>query len=363
MHDVTYWPESLQRPLLRAAFLPGAAGVAAWEMWRSQVRMEDHADPGSFRLLPRVCRNMRQHGIDDPLLAKLTGIARQSWFKQQSAFRTLAPHLQSLRAAGVDVLMLGSMAAALRCSDDPCESEPVWSWLVRPDQAVAALRRLRSSGWRLDAPPPDPLLRAYVAHRSAQTFCGPDEQRLELSWQWWPGHSDDEVWRAAEKGEVHTVPVFLLAPADHVLYACAQAKPRYWRAIEVMLVVEAVHGNVDWARLESEARRRRLEPAVAETLSYIQDALDAPLPPDVVTRLAAAPPVAPVRAPNGAGSPHPTIRQEVSRLWASHRECSDGLGLGRRLFYFPKYLQYVWRLEHVRQVPRRALASTRYLLR
>ena len=101
----TYWPDSLQLPLLRAAFLSGAAGLAAWETWKSQVNMDDYPDPGSFQLLPQLYRNLQHQGLDDPLILKLKGIARQSWFRNQRNFSLLAPHLQMLKEAGMEVLM------------------------------------------------------------------------------------------------------------------------------------------------------------------------------------------------------------------------------------------------------------------
>lgn len=356
---VRLWPVSLQRPLLRAAFLSGDAARSAWAEWRTAVDLDAHPDPGSFRLLSRVCRNLRQLGVDDPVLAKLAGIARQSWFKNQSAFGACAPHFGSLHSIGIDVVMLGSMAMALRCPDYALEPRPRWSWLVRPEHAVTAIRQLRASGWKATTPPPDALLPAFVAHGSAQSFVGTDGQRLDLAWQWLPGHADDETWLRAERREAHHAPVFLLAPADHVLAVCAggrppTATPLFWRAIDVLLLAD----GVDWGQLVAEARRRRLEACVAETLRYVQDALDAPLPRDVLARLDAAPVDAPL-----APTARPTIRHELARLWASQRAHCSGLGLGRRLLYFPRYLQYAWRLEHLRQVPRRAFASTRYLLR
>ena len=163
MTAATFWPESLQRPLLRAAFLSGAAARSAWEAWRAEVDMEQYPDPGSFRLLSQVCRNVRALGVTDPILEKLQGIARQSWVKNQRAFAALAP---IARTAGVDVLVLGTAAMALRCPDYAFETEPHWSLLVRPEHAEAAIRRLQTAGWTPAASPPDALLPAFVAYRS-----------------------------------------------------------------------------------------------------------------------------------------------------------------------------------------------------
>src|SRR6185436_7611172 len=92
--STTHWPDSLQHPLLRAAFLSGEAGLSAWETWKSQVNMDDYPDAGSFQLLPQLPRNLQNQEVDDPLLLKFKGVARQSWFKNQQTFSTLAPHLQ-----------------------------------------------------------------------------------------------------------------------------------------------------------------------------------------------------------------------------------------------------------------------------
>lgn len=359
-----FWPDALQRPLLRAAFLGGDAARAAWEHWRARVPLDDHPDPGSFRLLPQVCRNVRRLGIDDPVLEKLSGVARQSWFKNQRAIADLVPYVRALHAAGVEVLPLGSVAMMLRRPDYACERTPEWSLLVRPDHAPAALRQLYASGWRTATRPPDPLLDAYVAFRSGETFHGPDGRRLDLVWQWLPGHADDDVWRAAEPVRLHDVPVRRFDPVDHLLYVGAQrrppvARPEFWGAVDVMLIVDAVNGRVEWTRLVREVGRRGLAPWLGDTLRHLDDALDAPFPAEIVRRVAAEHGVPPV----AALPPHATIPQEIARLWARYCAFGGDLGLVRRLVYFPRYLQYLWRLESLRDVPRRALASTRYLLR
>jgi hypothetical protein len=353
----TFWPESLQQPLLRAAFLSGAAARAAWDRWRSLVDIEQYPDPGAFRLLPQVCRNVRALGVDDPLLDKLQGIARQTWFKNQRAFAALAP---VVRAAGADVLVRGDAAMALRCPDYALDAEPAWSLLVRPEHAETVIRRLQASDWVPADPPPDALLPAYVAYRGTQAFRGGDGARLRLAWRWSLDHPDDGVWSRARPVAVHDVTVALLGPADHVVDVSAEAaRPLFWRAVDVMLIACAADGDLDWARVVAAARERGLAPRVAETVRYVQDALDAPLPDDVVAALHAGS----ATAACDLAPPSTTIAREVSRLWSSYRACSGPLGFGRRLLYFPKYLQYAWHLDRLSQVPRRAWVSTRYVLR
>src|SRR5262245_53419620 len=100
------WPAREQTLLLDAALLPFDAAWSAWQAWKTAVDFENGLDRGSYRLLPLVYRNLSRPGLEDPLLGRLKGVYRLTWYKNQFLFRTLAEVLRRLDAAGVPALVL-----------------------------------------------------------------------------------------------------------------------------------------------------------------------------------------------------------------------------------------------------------------
>jgi len=92
--EQTFWPTAQQELLLRASLLKGKQATDAWEEWISTVDI-DHLDLGSLRTLPLLYRNLHTQGVKHPLMSKLRGIYRLSWYKNQTLFH----HIGSVLAA------------------------------------------------------------------------------------------------------------------------------------------------------------------------------------------------------------------------------------------------------------------------
>jgi len=76
------WPTREQELLLRAALLQGNDAINAWHEWKSSVDIEQ-LDQGSYRLLPLLYRSLHIDGVEDPLMNKLKGVYRMTWYKNQ----------------------------------------------------------------------------------------------------------------------------------------------------------------------------------------------------------------------------------------------------------------------------------------
>ena len=142
------WPSPVQVLLLRAALLDGAAAHAAWAGWKRATSLEA-IDPGSYRLLPLVYRNLLRAGVDGPLLATLREVYRDTWYRNQLALRDLAASFRALDAAGIPLMLLKGLALShvyyrdlgLRPMDDV-------DLLVPVEHAPAAAAVLHGLGWR-----------------------------------------------------------------------------------------------------------------------------------------------------------------------------------------------------------------------
>src|SRR5947208_1037833 len=63
------WPTAQQELLLRAVLAKGEQALTAWQEWKADIDIEN-LDEGSTRLLPLLCRNLKNEGVNDPLMAR-----------------------------------------------------------------------------------------------------------------------------------------------------------------------------------------------------------------------------------------------------------------------------------------------------
>src|SRR5262249_54557182 len=136
-----------QELLLRAALLDGPEAEGAFEAWQARVDLAQ-IDAGSFRLLPLLYANLTRLGIRSPLSARLRGIHRQAWYRNQVLFRRGAETLRALEGAGIPTLLLKGIPLALLHYRDEAVRPMADADVLVPTQAVTgALAVLRRAGW------------------------------------------------------------------------------------------------------------------------------------------------------------------------------------------------------------------------
>ncbi len=295
MPDHKYWPEASQRDLLRATFVAGATGAAAFQAWKTQIDMADHPDIGSFRLLPTLWRRLLADGIDDPVLSKLKGIARRNWFQNQRFFRSWAPLLGSLHEAGIPCLLLSGPSLALTLRDYALLTESVLGLLVRPRQARQAVEHLQAAGWRPKKQLPVPLTESYVARTRMLGLR--NEESCEVRFHWRLSTplcgAGSDCWDHAVQVSAHGIPLAVLSPADQILYCCTEDsltpdRPMFLRAVDVMLLIHG-EARIDWERIVEQARAPSVAVPLLEVMCYLQSVLDARIPPPVWEQLVSLP--------------------------------------------------------------------------
>src|SRR5690606_24502462 len=149
-------------------------------------------------------------------------------------------------------------------------------WLMEHRQGLAFTRDVlmgRHKGWAFDRPP-----NAHV-----------DVHWCMLQQARWAG-VDDLAWRTARPGTLNGRSVLVPDDTHLLLHGCVHAgfanggQAVGW-ATDAMLVLR--RGAVDWPLLTALAEERALTIPVAAALGYLRDALEAPVPDDLLRRLQA----------------------------------------------------------------------------
>jgi Uncharacterised nucleotidyltransferase/ABC transporter len=352
-------PTSEQELLLRAALLHGDAALEAFRAWRVCTDF-NRLDTGSYRLLPLLYRNLLQHHSGDPLLAKLKGIYRKTWYRNHFLFHHVTPLLHALRDAGIATLLLKGPALVLQYYRDyglrPMDD---FDMLVHLEDAPAAMRMLKEFGW---APKLQNLRspEALIPLRHCGEYQDGVGEHLDLHWHVLqecrqPG-ADDDFWSGAVPITMGDLTTPALNPTDQLFHVCAhgmrwsQVPPVRWAA-DAWVILTTEDANIDWQRLCAQAEKRRLVLPLRDALAYMCDKLGAPIPPDAAAQLQAMPLTSREHGEYAARTHPPRFLGYMPAMWLDYAGDADRRALPVKFFKFARLLQYTWDVEHLWQVP------------
>jgi hypothetical protein len=356
------WPTHEQELLLKACLLSGEGALAAWQAWKSSDAPDD-LDPGSFRLLPLLYRNLRAHDLPAQEMGWFKEVYQLTWSQNQLRFHRMAAILRALHEAGIRTMVLKGAALVLDYYRDHGLRPMVdFDLLVPTEQALAAVDLLAGQGWQPIRRALDSLTEASLSMWHGEGFQSEGGQALDLHWHMlveccYPG-ADDDFWENARPLDLCGVPTWAPGPTDHLLHICVhgakyRALPQFRWVADAMAILGRPEAEIDWARLVAQATERRLILPLRHTLRYLGDIFDAPIPPATLKALDREP-VSPVERLEYRSATRP--RGSLGRLptlWTRYARYVRGAKRERlrpRFLGFPRYLQGYWELEHLGQL-------------
>lgn len=292
-------PSHAHELLLRATLLDGASARQAWEQWLSELPIAP-ADGAAARMFPLVHRRLEgpgallgpvTHGPGADIARRASAAFQQTRYRNALLFDEAAGSLRALAAHGIETCLLKGAALAVSAYPDPA-LRPMSDVdiLVRPGDLLRAAEVLRQSGWHT----PFTFDAAVVVEAHAAPFTNETHGSIDLHWRSLdaPEESvgDHSLWAASRPVVFSDAPTRVPAPADLLLHACVSGQ-RFGEDVGCRWVADALailaseREGVDWARLETEARRHGESRAAADALDYLRHAFDARVPGEVLARL------------------------------------------------------------------------------
>ncbi|MFI5180922.1 MAG: nucleotidyltransferase family protein [Thermoanaerobaculia bacterium] len=345
--------------LLQAALAAGNEAMAAYETWRLDVE-RDRPDSIAWRILPLAGWNLESTGLDFEDLPHLKQLHRESWARNQYLFAATAPAVEALERASIPTLLLKGAALALTVYPSPGLRPMADVDVLVPERLAAPARRvLAEAGWRPNPREPERRL----AHLHAQEFVREvdgEPAALDLHWRaLWEGREpagDDAWWESAEPLCAGGFQSRVLAPADQLVQLCAHAarwspQPACYAAADVVMLLRARGGRMDWERVAHQAAKRRLVLAVVTALAALTERFGAPVPPATLYSLTRMPVILRERAEFHARQLPSALSRGLFLHWCDLAREAPHASAARRLGRFPSYLREVWNLEHLWQVP------------
>jgi hypothetical protein len=341
------WPTHTETLLLRASLLDGDDASSAWEQWHATVDLE-RLDRPSHRMLPLLSRNLDRIGVRDSALAKLRGVRRQTWYKNQFRLRELAYLLERFNEAGLPTMVLkGAALTSLYYRDISVRPMNDFDLMVKIEQRQAALKLMRNLGWK-------PKFISYLEGFHAACFANARGQTADLHWHalehCCEAGADDDFWAAAVTIDIGNVRVCALSPTDNLLHICAHAARAggelalRWAA-DAMAIIRGAGDQIDWDRMVRQAQKRHLVLQVAGALGFLKENLAAPVPPEVIARLNALPVSWSDRVEYRLIIRPYGLWTAPGRLWFRHRRFNPEHGF---TYSWLKYPGYLWRCAIVR---------------
>jgi hypothetical protein len=343
------FPSPQQELLLRAALLRGQDAIEAWKEWKSCVDLEQ-VDLGSHRMLPLLYHNLLTHGIKDPSMGKYKGVYRQTWYKNQILFHAIASLLRSFKGANIQTLTLkGAALTVLYYKDYGLRPMNDFDVLIRMEDALPAIEFLQSLGW-------EPMYfiptEKYISVSHSHGFRSRAGQEFDLHWHLLSQsrgmiNSDNDFWEGAIATSIHDVATHALNPTDQLLHICIHGArwnytpPFRWVA-DAMSILNAAQSDIDWNRLITQSRKRRLILPLRESLHYLRNLVDAPIPTEILRSINDLPIPKIERIEYRVNMSPPSRRTAVIDLWCQHSRLIGDKDLSYKLIRFPQFLSRIW---------------------
>jgi hypothetical protein len=351
--------------LLEVALSDRPAALRAWHELRPELDLQT-LDGGAYPLLPFVYKNLEAAGIDDPDLARLKGIYRNTWVRNNLLVERTGAIAGTMTAAGIPFLVVGSIGTALRFYPE-LGLRPVSyiELLLADDSSAAAARALADAGWRPD--------RAVATTGSEPTvLSGPEETAVLLRTVLAPdfvlasgADAHARIWEAATRIELRNTSVPALAETDELLAAivtgarAAPGRPIEWLVDAVMILRQSPE-RIDWERLVAIGVDAGQGLRLLGALHALDPLAGPAVPVEIRNRLAAHKATARERLMYVCTTTDAWPLGSFPQAVGEHLAQTAGSSAATTIRRLPAFLRRRWELEHTWQLP---LAGARRALR
>jgi hypothetical protein len=351
-------PGELQVNLLKAALLQQVpACEEALNQWSAQADI-DHLDGGSFRLLPLLYQNLRKHEIQHPLLTKLEGIYKLAWYRNQMLFRQAAVVITEFSKMKIDTLLFKGVALALHYYTDagtrPMQDVDI---LIHGNNARNAIEWFINAGWI-------PTERTFLSNHTPSDsyfrsvhgdgFKNNEGYEIDLHWHVMAeccyDAADEFFWDGSQPFESGEITSRSLNDSDLLVQTCVHGVrwnevPSLRWIVDALMIINHPASRIDWERVLKTAQDFRLNLQLIQTLGYLKQEFDAPIPKKTLAALNSAP-VSKLEIKENAIR---TNRKDIIGGWIAdyyhyraYSRLTESKNTFIRLAYLPLFYKNIW---------------------
>jgi hypothetical protein len=285
------FPTRQQMLVLEASLLPAEQALAAFRKWVGLIDLDADFEYDTFRLLPLMYDNLHRHGVSHPLMSRLKGIYRQTWYKNNKLFADLGPVLEALHGAKIPVLLLKGVPLiehyyrniALR----PMADIDV---LVPPARAREAIELMTPFPYQRIADPSAD----FMKFRHAMGYWSPGNGEFDLHWhalyECQDAGADDFFWKHARPMRFGGIDSLAPDATGLLLHTVIHGfrwnpePPIRWIP-DALAILRTAGGEIEWDAMADYAGEQKLNHRLRLPLQFLQQHFAAPIPDAILTRL------------------------------------------------------------------------------
>ena len=349
------WITSQQELLLKASILHGDDAIQSWEKWKSSIDF-DHIDPGSYRLLPLLYSNIIKYEIKDPLINRIKGIYRRTWCENQILTNQAIKLLKLFHSEGIETIVLKGIAmTVLYYKDYGLRPMSDFDILIPTKKAPEAIRLLRKSGWKPGYKSPEHII-SFIHSCDMCDISG--LYHLDLHWhlliECCQANADDDFWEGALQVNIKDNYTYVLNPADQLLHTCIHGMkwsiipPFRWVA-DAMMILNSSQTEIDWNRLISQAKKRRLILPLQKAIDYLFNNLNAGIPENIFETIQKITVTTQeyLEFKFKISNQKRKLLGNIPVLWFDSLRLSENMPPIHKLTGFVNYLKHFWDLESI----------------
>ncbi|HSD46733.1 MAG TPA: nucleotidyltransferase family protein, partial [Pyrinomonadaceae bacterium] len=232
--------------------------------------------------------------------------------------------------------------------------------LVHPHQVEHAMDLLGKLQWK-----PfrylQPRMRIPIVHSTPFEDDGGRQVDLHwhLFWECFNANDSEVYWNNAVPIQIRGTKTLALNSTDQLLHTCwhgarwNEVPPIRWVA-DAMAILAVSAGQMDWSSLLKKAQRHRIVLPVKDSLEYLKNKFEAPVPDSVLKSLSA------VRSSKIERENYelilnptapPTTSKILRQLYYDYRWLTSSTSARIKTLAFAKHVQAKWEIDHLWNVP------------
>ncbi|NUM34003.1 MAG: nucleotidyltransferase family protein [Candidatus Brocadiae bacterium] len=354
---IHYLPTDSQELLLKAALNLGQDAIESWEEWKRREDI-DRIEDASYRLFPLAYHNLQKQGSKDPLLEKLKGVYRLTWYRNQLLFHRTNAVLSAFQSHSIPMLVLKGVPLVLfYYKDHGLRPMNDFDVLVPKSQISLACETLFELGWKVK----DETLERYLSLYHCIPFVNKEgfeidlhQSMLQLSPQ---NTADEDFWQESIPATIDKVNIRILQPTDTLFHVCTHGAT--WEKLnlirwvaDAMTILRSPDVPIDWKRLLQTSRKQESVLAMRDTLVYLSQTFHAPIPADVLEEFQRQPARTMERIVYYTGTSEKRMHLGfLFKCWYIHSRQFQSMPWYKKMCHFPVYMQKILKIRYLWQVP------------
>jgi len=349
-----------QEMLLKASLFRGNSALHAWQEWKKSINIEDEIDNGSFRLLPLLFQNLRAYKVSDPLMERLKGVYRQTWYKNQKLFHDTGKILKQLHKTGVNTLIMKGGALSILTYQDlgvrPMADVDV---MVPFSQIILATNTLKQLGWE---PNIYPESLETLKYRISLQYKNQSGEEFDL--HWFPyiefnREFSEDIWDHSVQVKLGNEKTAALSETDCLIHVIIHGTlwnpepPIRWIA-DAMSILNTPGLHLDWERFIIIIKNNRISLQIGNALRYLKSTYHAGIPDTVIETISRIPVSMVERISYKYSLRNPNTLTNrlgyIPILYLDFIRFNRHSQLLWSTIKFPKYLQYIYNMDKLSDV-------------